>query len=406
MTDAVEVPLHMARDRFTPSDDLAALRERGELAKVRATLGVGDAWLVTRYADIRTALADADTFSNNTTEIAAAQIADLSTEEVERLRKGQLLGMDAPDHTRLRRLLTPEFTMRRIRQLEPRITEIVTDHLDELERLGPGADLVAHFALPIPSLVICELLGVPYEDRAEFQERSSRQLDTSLSEPERRAKGFEMRAYMAELVARAQAEPGDDMLGMLVRDHGDAVDTDELINVAGLLLTAGHETTANMLGLGTYALLSNPEELVALRRNLEDASYVNQAIEELLRFLSVVHAGVPRVATRDIELAGQLIRAGEQVLFGLSAANHDPDFIDEPGILRLDRKTAPHVAFGHGAHHCLGAPLARAELRIAFPALLRRFPDLRLADSVDDVRFRPHQVIYGVETLPVAWGPA
>ncbi|MGW0808951.1 cytochrome P450 [Nonomuraea sp. NPDC002799] len=406
MVEQAAVPLYMARQGLDPAPEVVALRESGSLAKVPVTLGSGEAWLVTRYADVRAVLSDSAAFSNNVMGPEArqrAEAAGISAEAMARMRKGQLLAFDPPEHTQLRRMLTPEFTMRRMRRLDPRIAEIVEQHLDLVEQTGPGADLVENFALPIPSLVICELLGVPYDDRAEFQDRTSRMTDTSLPAEERSKLSQESHAYMAELVARAQAAPGDDILGMLITEHGDELDADALTNIAGLLLTAGHETTANMLAVGTFALLTHPEEEARLRAALDDPAQVERAMEELLRFLSVAHSGIPRTATRDVEIGGQTIRAGEQVLFALAPANRDPRFIDDPDRLDLARDTGPHVAFGHGAHHCLGAPLARAEMRIAFPALLRRFPDLALAVPADEIRFRPHHVVYGVHSLPVTW---
>ena len=237
------------------------------------------------------------------------------------MRAGNLLGFDPPEHTRLRRMLTPEFTVRRMRRLEPRIVEIVDDHLDAMAKAGPPADLVADFALPIPSLVICELLGVPYADRASFQERTSRLLDLSLPMDDRLALAREGREYMADLVARAQTAPGDDMLGMLVRDHGDDLSTDELIGIAELLLIAGHETTSNMLGLGTLALLRHPEQLALVR---DDPAAVGRAVEELLRFLGIVHSGIPRTTTEDVEVGGVAIPADSLVVLALAAANRDP----------------------------------------------------------------------------------
>lgn len=391
----------MARDGFGPSPEVVALRERGDLAKVPVTLGTGEAWLVTRYADVRTVLSDSTTFSNDMRKAGDQQATShLSPEEQERMRKGQLLAFDPPEHSQLRRILTPEFTMRRMRRLEPRISEIVEEHLDLLDSAGPGADFVTHFALPIPSLVICELLGVPYSNRAEFQERTSKQTDTSLPREERMALAQEGRVYMERLVATAQADPGEDMLGMLVREHGDTLDADALTNIAGLLLTAGHETTANMLAVDTLALLTHPDQLEWFRQHPE---HTDQAVEELLRFLSVAHSGIPRITTRDVEIGGQTIPKGEQVLFALSPANRDPRFISEPDQLDLTRKPGAHVAFGHGAHHCLGAPLARMEMKAAFPALLRRFPNLALGAPADEIRFRPHHVVYRLEALPVTW---
>ncbi|MEU6714608.1 cytochrome P450, partial [Nonomuraea sp. NPDC046802] len=227
-----------------------------------------------------------------------------------------------------------------------------------------------------------------------------RLLDTSLPMEQRVAAQREDRAYMAGLVARAQADPGEDMLGMLVREHGDDLSTDELIGIAGLLLLAGHETTANMLGLGTLALLRHPDQLAMIR---EDPAQVEPAFEELLRWLSIVHSLPPRTTTTEVKLAGHAIPAGSLVICSLPAANRDPAFIDNPDTLDITRGAAGHVAFGHGVHHCLGAPLARMEMRIAFPALLRRFPNLALADASEGVDFRVFSLVYGVRTLRVIW---
>jgi cytochrome P450 len=287
-----------------------------------------------------------------------------------------------------------------MRRLEPRIVEIVDAALDEMERSGKPADLVSDFALPVPSLVICELLGVPYSDRAEFQHRTSRQLDASLPIEERMALQRESRAYMAGLVAQAQAAPGEDMLGMLVREHGDDLSSAELAGIASLLLIAGHETTSNMLGLGTLALLQHPDQLARMR---DDPARVESAVEELLRWLSIVHSGVPRTTTTEVEIAGHTIPAGEQVVLALPAANRDPALVDDPDRLDISRGAPGHVAFGHGVHHCLGAPLARMEMRIAYPALLRRFPGLALAVPYEEVPFRAYHVVYGLHSLPVTW---
>jgi cytochrome P450 len=321
-------------------------------------------------------------------------------EERAKLRAGSLIEFDPPEHTRLRRMLTPAFTARRLRRLEPRITEIVQAALDDLEQAGEPADLVAQFALPVPSLVICELLGVPYADRSGFQERSVRLLDTSLPMEQQLAARREDRAYMAGLVARAQADSGEDLLGMLVREHGDDLSTDELIGIAGLLLLAGHETTSNMLALGTLALLRHPDQLATIR---DDPAQIEPAIEELLRWLSIVQLLPPRRTTTDVEIAGHTIPAGSLVMCSLPAANRDRAVIDDPDTLDITRGAAGHVAFGHGVHHCLGAPLARMEMRLAFPALLRRFPGLALADPSERADFRAFSIVYGLNSLQVTW---
>ena len=282
-----------------------------------------------------------------------------------------------------------------MRRLEPRIVEIVEiveDHLDALGRQGPPADLVAGCALPIPSLVICELLGVPPADQDEFQTRTARQLDTTLPEEERVALAAEALAYMQDLVGRSRREPGEDLIGMLVREHADDLADDELVGIANLLLVAGHETTSNMLALGTLALLRDPGQLALVR---DDADAVAPAVEELLRWLAIVNSGSPRLARADVGIAGVTIRRGDLVVFNLPAANRDPQLLEEPERLDVTRAATPHVAFGHGIHHCPGAPLARLEMRVAFPALLRRFPRLRLAVDDDAVRFASHRAIHG-----------
>ncbi|NUR89751.1 MAG: cytochrome P450, partial [Nonomuraea sp.] len=231
-------------------------------------------------------------------------------------------------------------------------------------------------------------------------DHSARLLDTSLPMRDRLAARQEDRAYMADLVARAQADPGEDLLGTLVREHGTDLSTDELIGIAGLLLLAGHETTANMLALGTLALLRHPYQSAAIR---DDPALVEPAVEELLRWLTVVQVLPPRTTTAEVEIAGRSVPAGALVVCALPAANRDSALVEDPDRLDVTRGAPGHVAFGHGVHHCLGAPLARMEMRIAFPALLRRFPALALADPEAEPDFRRFSAVYGVHTLPVTW---
>ncbi|MEV0351133.1 cytochrome P450 [Nonomuraea sp. NPDC050680] len=397
MTQALELPLQMRRNGFDPAKELGRARDGEGVVRVVTPSGE-PAYLVCRHEDVRQVLSDPARFSSALTPFPGS--GDMDAEEQVKMRAGGLIGFDPPEHTRLRRMLTPEFTVRRMRRLEPRITEIVESALDDLERAGKPADLVAHFALPVPSLVICELLGVPYADRAEFQERSARMLDVALPMEQQAAARREDRAYMTGLVARAQADPGEDMLGMLVREHGDDLSTDELIGIAGLLLLAGHETTSNMLGLGTLALLRHPDQLAMIR---DDPAQVEPAVEELLRWLSIVQSLPPRTTTTEVKIAGHVIPAGSLVICSPPAANRDRAFIDEPDTLDITRRAAGHVAFGHGVHHCLGAPLARMEMRIAFPALLRRFPGLAPADPDEQADFRAFSAVYGLNALPVTW---
>lgn len=400
MTQAPEVPLYMRRNGLDPEPALGDIRESTGVQEMRTAFGT-PAFLVTRHDDVKAALADHERFSNRKPPgWAGPSGPSLTPEEQEKFTAGALLGLDPPEHQRLRRMLTPEFTVRRMKRLEPRIVAIVDEHLDAMEQAGSPADLIANFALPIPSLVICELLGVPYDDREDFQERSSRQLNFGLPVAERLTLQYESRDYMMSLVLRARREPGDDILGMLVRQHGSEVTDDELVGIGGLLLLAGHETTSNMLGLGTIALLQRPDQLVAVR---DDPDAIGPAVEELLRYLSVVQNAIPRIATTDVEVDGVLIPAGSVVILSLPSGNRDPHFIADPDTLDISRGAPGHLAFGHGVHHCLGAPLARMEMRIAFPALLRRFPRLALAEDLADVEFRALNLIYGAESLQVSW---
>jgi cytochrome P450 len=393
MTEALDIPLHVRRNRYDPLPELLALRDQ-PLRKVELRFG-GQAWLTTRYEDVRQVLGDATKFSNS----MEGRPVPFAFRSDNPRGDGFLLTYDPPDHNRLRRLLTPEFTVRRIRRLAPRIEAIVEEHLDALEQAGPPADLVSTFALPIPSLVICELLGVPYEDRAEFQHHSSIRLDISLDIDTRGEAIAASRKYMAALIAQQRKNPGDDMIGMLIREHGDDLTDLELTGVADLLLLAGHETTSNMLSLGTLLLLQNPDQAAEVRAG----RMVDEAVEELMRYLSVVHSVTPRTAREDVVVGGQMVAAGDILLCSLPAANRDPALGDRLDEFDVTRKIAAHMAFGHGIHHCLGAPLARMEMRIAYPALLRRFPDLAVTVPLDDVEYRPYSIVFGVKSLPVTW---
>lgn len=401
MTQALPVPpLHMRRNGFDPIDELREIRESDGVFKTTNAFGM-TIYLVTRHDDVKAVLGDAARFSNGRPPgFVMPGAPQISERDAARQRAGNLLALDPPEHGRVRKMLTGEFTVRRMMALQPWIVEVVDNHLDAMAAAGPPADLVSAFALPIPSLVICELLGVPYADRDDFQRRAAVQLDFSLPMEERFAVARESREYMASLVRKARRTPGDDILGMLILRHGDELTDDELIGIASLLLLAGHETTSNMLGLGTLALLTHPDQLAAVR---DDPDAVGPAVEELLRFLSIVHSGIPRITTTDVELAGVEIPSGQLVVVSLPSGNRDPSFIDTPDTLDIHRGTMGHLAFGHGVHHCLGAPLARMEMRIAFPALLRRFPTLASAQPFDAVDFRSFHFIYGLRSLRVTW---
>lgn len=287
--------------------------------------------------------------------------------------------------------------MRRVQRLEPEIERITVERLDAMAAGERPAELVRAFALPIPSLVICELLGVPYTERRGFQCDTATILDLDAT-PEQRAEAVaDFGAYLRELVARKRVESGDDLLSGLMSD-GELTDA-ELAGIGMLLLIAGHETTANMLALGAFALLTAPEQRAAVR----DAPSAAGAVEELLRYLSILHGAVTRTARVDLEIGGAPIGAGDTVAVSLPAANRDPERFDAPEILDVGRSAAGHLAFGHGIHQCLGQHLARSEMVIAYPALLRRFPGLRLAVPAGEIPMRAQMMVYGVHRLPVTW---
>ncbi|GGS62360.1 cytochrome P450 [Nonomuraea spiralis] len=356
-------------------------------------------WLVTGHAEARVVLDD-PRFSN-TSQGAAPPIKELAPPEGLTdlvIPPGFFIAMDDPGHSRYRRLLTGHFSMRRMRLLEPRIQEIIDGLLDEIARTGAPADLVSAFALPVPSLVICELLGVPYQERSRFQATTARAVNLDSPVEERGAAGAELMGYLSELVARKRAAPGQDLISQLAT--GGELSHEELTGVATLLLTAGHETTANMLALGTFLLLCRPEQAELVRT---DPGVAATAVEELMRYLSITHIGPIRVARADVPLAGRTIKAGETVTLSLPAVNRDPARFPDPGRFDVTREAGPQLGFGHGIHQCLGQQLARLEMRLAYPALLRRFPGLRLAVPAAEVPLRQRATIYGVAALPVTW---
>jgi cytochrome P450 len=381
-----------------PLDPPAGLRERGSLSRLAYADGK-TGWLVTSHALTRQILAD-QRFSARSELRTFPRREGVPERKVtpEPARPGMFIAMDPPDHGRYRKLLTGQFTVRRMNQLIPRIQEIASQHAEAMRAAGSPADLVRAYALPIPSLVICELLGVPYSERGRFQEQAGRMLNLTLTVEQTRAAGREMEDFLLELVIGKRAKPGDDMLSGLL-ETGELTD-EEIATMGFLLLIAGHETTANMLALGTFTLLTNPGQLALLR---SDPGLADNAVEELLRYLTIVHFGTSRTALEDVELDGQLIKAGEPLSISLPAANRDPMRFVDADNLNLSGTPTAHVAFGHGIHQCLGQQLARIEMRIGFTTLLREFPTLRLAVAPDEVPMRDQMLIYGVHKLPVAW---
>ncbi|RCG28693.1 cytochrome P450 [Sphaerisporangium album] len=380
---------------FDPPKELVQAREHGPISRYPFPDG-HQGWLITGYDLVRSVLADSR-FSSRKELMRHHPTIDLGDIEVPPAPPGEFLLMDEPQHSRYRKPLVGKFTVRRMRLLTERVEQITADHLDAMEKAGPPADLVTAFAKPIPAIVICELLGVPYQDRGSFQQQVDSFLSGETSDEELMAAYTATQHYLAELVAAKRANPTDDVLSDLT--ESDLTD-EELRGVALILLAAGLDTTANMLALGTFALLRNPAQLAALRA---DSALADQAVEELLRYLSVAKTFM-RTALEDVELGGRTIEAGTTVILSYHTANRDPERFADPHVLDLRRQDGGHLAFGHGIHQCLGQQLARVEMRVAFPALINRFPTLRLAVPAEEVALRPETAdIFGVKSLPVAW---
>lgn len=379
---------------FDPPEEYRTLREQEPVAPMTFPDGAAG-WLVTRYDDVRTVLSD-PRFS---AKRSVLRPGGPEREDAPAPPPGMFIMMDAPEHTRFRRLLTGQFTVRRMRQLTPVVEKIVAEQLDAMAAAEGPVDLVQAFALPVPSLVICELLGVPYADREEFQRNSATIVRLNSSPEEFQQAQQAMRGYIHQLVLAKRDDPTDDILGELVRS-GELTD-EELTGVGVLLLIAGHETTANMIALSTMCLLQNPGQLAALRA---DPSLMDGAVEELLRYLTIVQFGVRRTALEDLELNGRQIKEGSTVVASLASGNRDAAHLaDDPELLDVARAHSPHLAFGYGIHQCLGQQLARAEIKAALSALLDRFPTLRLAVPVEQVPMRDDMLVYGVHELPVTW---
>ncbi|WP_153345254.1 cytochrome P450 [Nocardia aurantia] len=390
----------MSRAQDRPFDPPPPLREAESVSRVRIWNGETP-WLVTGYETQRSVLAD-QRFS---ADALKPGFPHQSASSAQRRRDSRpFIVLDDPEHARLRKMLTRNFMIKRIDALRPRVQQIADELIDALLAGPKPADLVRAFALPVPSLVICELLGVPYADHEFFQACSRKLISRESSVDETLAASDELRSYLKDLVAVKQQAPTEDMLGSLVAGQLAAgeLTVDEVVDMGVLMLIAGHETTANMIGLGTLALLRHPDQLAALR-DTPDPALIANAVEELLRYLTIVHSGRRRVATEDVEVGGQLVRAGEGIILANDAGNRDAGAFPDPDRLDIRRQARHHVAFGYGVHQCLGQPLARMELQVVYGTLYRRIPALRLAVPFEEVEFKHDMIVYGVHALPVTW---
>lgn len=394
------VSFPMLRQRpLDPPDEYSLLRRDQPVTRVRLWDG-SVAWIVTRYADVRKVLLDTR-FSamSNSPGYPAITPGRVVTNRQE----PSFIAMDPPDHHLHRRMVSKTFSGPNIALLKPQVTQIVDDLIDEMISKGPVLDLVTTFALALPSRVICEILGVPYEDRDYFHDRASVPLSAVSTETAQEAFD-DLRRYVDRLIDTKLGAPGNDLLSELA--HGPlsdgSIDRDALVSMVLLLLVAGHETTANMTALGILVLLQNPQQLAKLQGQ-NAGPVVAMAVEELLRYLTIAQYVPARVATEDVELGGQTIRAGEGIFALVSSANRDETEFPEPDAFDIERAAANHMAFGQGVHLCLGRHLARLELEIAFDSLIHRLPGLSIAIPPEEIRYKSDMTVLGVYALPVKW---
>ncbi|MDT5068119.1 MAG: hypothetical protein QOK02_4274 [Mycobacterium sp.] len=406
-TDIREMPIERER-LLDPPLAYNELRDEQPITRVRFPSGrIG--WLVTRFEEGSQVFSDPRMSSQRPRhDVADEDDVDPNANDSAEALPPTFNSMDAPDHGAYRRLLSGKFTPKSVQaNLQPYIDTIVTEHLDAIAAQGAGGepvDLVAQLALPIPSLVICELLGVPYEDRDQFHHATEVMMDTSKRRAERDSGAHWLVEYITKLVSEKRADPASEgLLAELIRkseEDGSILSDQDLIGIGVLLLFAGHDTTMAMIGLSVLTLLTHP----AQRQDLvEHPEKIGAAVEELLRYLTIVQFGLGRTAKEDVEIAGQPIAKGDLVVVAMPAANRDPRVFDNPDEPDFDRKMTRHLAFGYGVHQCLGQNVARAELKTILPQLFSRFPGLKLATPLEEVEMDTYGTNYGVKKMLVSW---
>ncbi len=383
---------------FAMPAEYKPLMDRSPLFKVKLITGL-EVWAVTGYENIRQLLTDPRMSSSRKHE----QFPFYFHAPPEFRTETSFIGYDPPQHTTTRRKAAVTFTNRRVQMLREKIAANVDERLDALEAAGPPADLHEIVSVPVPMTMICELLGVPYEDHAFFAMHGTNLLGGHSNAGQRQAAMVEVGGYLEKLVALKEREPGDDLVSRAIvayKESGEEYTSRDLVNLCRLLMNGGHETTANMISLSTMALLHHPDQLELLK---SDPALIGPAIEELVRYITIGDLAIPRVALEDIEIGGVTIKKGEGVLCLSLTANRDPSVFEHPDDLILASGTRHHLGFGHGAHYCIGADLARVELEIAIPKIFQRFPNLRLAVPMEDIKTKEGSVVYGVWSLPVTW---
>lgn len=401
-TTIPEFTLDRATDRpLDPPPAHRELRSEERLPRVAIYDGRLQPYLVTRYEDARLVLGS-DAFSTDPTPRPGMPEFPSWREGQPQGPRGFFKSYDEPVHSMMRKALTREFMVKRITAMRPGIERLTTELLDAMIAKGSTADLVEDFALPLPSLVICDLLGVPYEDHDLFQQHAKVFVDIAATPQQVVEAQRELGEYLAGLLERKRAEPGDDVVTRLAEqvDSG-AITARDAADLAAFLLFAGHETTANMISLSVVALLNHPDQIPTLLAGPSEAA---NAAEELLRYLTIVHGGVRRYTIDEVEIAGVTLQPGDGVIVPLGLANRDTEMFGDPDDLDLARANArQHVAFSYGIHQCLGQPLARAELQIVLPEIFRRLPQLRTTVPLEEIDFKQNTFVYGVNSLPVAW---
>ncbi len=402
VADIPEYPMPRAAGcPFAPPPGVMTLAEARPLSRVRIWDG-STPWLITGYEQCRELFSDSrvsvDDRQPGFPHWNAGMLATVHK------RPRSVFTADGEEHTRFRRMLSKPFTFRRVEGLRPAIQQITDEHIDAMLAGPTPADIVSALALPVPSLVISQLLGVPYEDAEMFQHHANVGLARYASGEDTVKGAMTLHKYLAQLVEAKMETPAEDAVSDLAERVKDGeLSVKEAAQLATGLLIAGHETTANMLGLGVLALLENPDQLPAIR-DADDPKIVANAVEELLRYLSIIQNGQRRVAVEDIPIAGEVIRAGDGIIIDLAPANWDADAFTDPERLYLHRSGADrNVAFGYGRHQCVGQQLARAEMQIVFRTLFRRIPTLQLASGIEDIPFKHDRLAYGVYELPVTW---
>lgn len=404
MTDPTTAPtgLHYPMERqcpFSPPHEVTGVRDAGDVPRVTLWNGVRP-WLFTRFEDARTVLSDprfsADKSRPGYPLSSAVALAETAVEPT-------LLVMDNPEHDALRRLVLGEFTVRRAERWRPAVRAVVDDCIDRM-LAGTEADLVADLALPVALTVICEFLGVPFEDRELFRSLTHTMNVVAGSTESAAAARQALQDYLEELVAARVLRPQDDFIGRMAARHlpDGAMSARRLAAMALLLLTAGHDTTANMISLGVLTLLRHPRHFAALGAG-GDPELLAGTVEEMLRHLTVVQRGIRRIAVEDVEVGGRLVRAGEGVVAAINVANRDPERFPAGEEFDPTRRAHGHLAFGFGPHQCMGQSLARVELQEVYAAVARRMPTLRTAVPVEEIRFKSDMAVYGVHALPVTW---